>query len=70
MQRSARTKLSILAIIVSLIFARDASAAPRPALELGVLTANATIAFESSGILPVDLPPVVRLIVDRLTATT
>ncbi len=65
MQRSARTKISILAIIVSLIFARDASAAPGPALELGVLTANATIAFESSGILPVDLPPVVRLIVDR-----
>jgi hypothetical protein len=68
MQRSARTTLSIFAIIVSLIFAQavsHASAAPGPALELGSLTANASIAFESSGVLPTDLPPVVRLIVDR-----
>ncbi len=68
MQRSARTTLSIFAIIVSLIFARtvsNASAAPGTALELGSLTANASIAFESSGVLPADLPPVVRLIVDR-----
>src|SRR5690349_7402636 len=68
MQRSIRTTLSIFAIIISLTFARtvsNASAAPGPALELGSLTANASIAFESSGVLPADLPPVVRLIVDR-----
>jgi hypothetical protein len=69
MQRSARTTLLIFAIIVSLIVARApiaaASGASAPLFDFESESANATVNFETSGVLPADLPPVVRLIVDR-----
>ena len=69
MQRSARTTISILAIIASLIVARApviaASGASAPLFDFETGSAHATVNFETSGILPADLPPVVRLIVDR-----
>src|SRR3954447_21017737 len=69
MQRSARFTFSIFAIIISLIVARapvaTASGSSAPLFDLETGSAHATVNFETSGTLPADLPPVVRLIVDR-----
>src|SRR6187399_2469488 len=69
MQRSARTTISIFPIIISLIFARApipaASGASAPLFDFESERAHATVNFETSGILPADLPPIVRLIVQR-----
>src|SRR3954471_882760 len=69
MQRSARTYISILTIVVSLIVVRvpvmAASGASAPLFDFETESANATVNFETSGVLPADLPPVIRLIVDR-----
>jgi len=69
MQRSARTTISLFAIIISLIVARApvaaASGSSAPLFDFETESARATVNFETSGVLPADLPPVVRLIVDR-----
>ena len=55
--------LASLALL--LLLGRPASAAPKPASETNAPMSAVTLAYDVSGALPDDLPPVVSLIVDR-----
>jgi hypothetical protein len=61
------TRRILAALVLLLLLGRSAGAAPKPASETNAPISAVTLAYDVSGTLPGDLPPVVSLVIDRTT---